>query len=320
MEITALIKSTCQEVTSASKHVKINKQKLEELAVSISSKPVYVNYFDCPGHIPISESVENITAYVFIMDALNFCFWPDEHKWEYHNLSQAVTDAMRADPNFALPSSLAKLTLEEVKQKIFQGHEFPLLAERQRALNELGLVVATEHNNSFLEMLKYSEFDAQKLLLIISRKFLMFQDHSIYRGKQVFLYKRAQILIGDLYGAFVEKAQFSKDELVPQIKNIEQLTCFADYRIPQILHHEGVLEYSESLSALITSHTELFNGSEEEVEIRANMVTAVELLRDSLKNKGVNWTAVEVDWLLWQIGEARKEEIKPHHRTLSIYY
>ena len=74
----------------------------------------------------------------------------------------------------------------------------------------------------------------------------MFQDHCIYKGRQVYFYKRAQILIGDLYAMFRDK----KDSLF-QIKDIEQLTCFADYRIPQILAHESVLVYSQELKDYI---------------------------------------------------------------------
>ncbi|PNG63007.1 hypothetical protein TSOC_015453, partial [Tetrabaena socialis] len=29
-----------------------------------------------------------------------------------------------------------------------------------------------------------------------------FRDHAVYRGRQVFLYKRAQIFVGDVFGAF----------------------------------------------------------------------------------------------------------------------
>ena len=30
--------------------------------------------------------------------------------------------------------------------------------------------------------------------------------------------------------------------------------------------------------------------------------------------------APQVDWLLWQLGEQRKDAIPPHHRTLTTCY
>jgi len=78
---------------------------------------------------------------------------------------------------------------------------------------------------------------------------------------------------------------------------------FADYRVPQILRHVGIFEYSESLAHKIDSEEELPYSSVDEVEIRAATVIAVEMiiteirqdpyLAERIKN------SYEVDWLLW---------------------
>jgi hypothetical protein len=47
---------------------------------------------------------------------------------------------------------------------------------------------------------------------------------------------------------------------------------------------------------------------------------SVERLKERLARDGKTMTSLEIDWLLWQKGEAVKDEIKPHHRTLSIFY
>ena len=58
-----------------------------------------------------------------------------------------------------------------------------------------------------------------------------------------------------------------------------------------------------------------------EIEIRAATVQAVELLHDALKADGSSHRSViEIDWLLWQIGEELKEKILPHHRTITTFY
>jgi len=51
---------------------------------------------------------------------------------------------------------------------------------------------------------------------------------------------------------------------------------FADYRVPQILRHKGIFEYSEGLEKAIDSEQELAYSSESEVELRAATVVIVD--------------------------------------------
>ena len=102
--------------------------------------------------------------------------------------------------------------------------------------------------------------------------------------------------------------------------DISMLTMFADYRVPQILRSMGILTYSPTLASAIDGYMELPWGGEQEVELRAQTVVAVDMLQQELKLKGLDLLVLECDWLLWQKGEDLKDEILPHHRTLSIYY
>jgi hypothetical protein len=56
----------------------------------------------------------------------------------------------------------------------------------------------------------------------------------------VFFYKRAQIFVGDVYGAFGGKG-------LGCFHDIDQLTMFADYRVPVVLRLMGLLHYSPEL-------------------------------------------------------------------------
>ena len=96
---------------------------------------------------------------------------------------------------------------------------------------------------------------------------------------------------------------------------------FADYRVPQILRVKGVLRYSPALAERIDRREVLGFGSEEEVEIRAATIQAVERVREALVRLGATEVkSVYLDWLLWQEGEAAKDRIAPHHRTLTVFY
>jgi hypothetical protein len=73
----------------------------------------------------------------------------------------------------------------------------------------------------------------------------------------------------------------------------------------------------------IRAQGELAPGSEEEVEIRAASVVAVERLRAALTARlgpGACPTSVELDWQLWGRGERTRATDPPHHRTLTVYY
>ena len=72
------------------------------------------------------------------------------------------------------------------------------------------------------------------------------------------MYKRVQILVGDLWGAF-EGKDYGK------FNDIDKLTMFPDYRVPQILYHVGIFEYSEDAEQTIKSFSEIPAGSKLEV-------------------------------------------------------
>ena len=73
----------------------------------------------------------------------------------------------------------------------------------------------------------------------------------MYRGEQVFLYKRAQILAGDLWAAYGRRGADDPQGL--GFGDIDELTTFADYRVPQLLSapRVGVMRYSDELRARI---------------------------------------------------------------------
>ena len=61
-----------------------------------------------------------------------------------------------------------------------------------------------------------------------------------YKGNKVVLHKRAQILVADLWQLFEGKG-------LCNFSDIDGITMFADYRVPQSLQYFGAFQYSESL-------------------------------------------------------------------------
>lgn len=125
---------------------------------------------------------------------------------------------------------------------------------------------------------------------------------------------------------------------------IEQLTMFADYRVPQILHHLGMLTYQPELVDHLEKHAYVESGSREELSLRAASVLAVErvckeilTLRATEGSNGQGGLlkdtvcSVVVDMFLWDLakrvedGEEKIEGVQtqsllPAHRTRSIWY
>ena len=110
------------------------------------------------------------------------------------------------------------------------------------------------------------------------------------------------------------------------LQGMDRLTTFADYRVPQILRHKGILEYSPDLASRVDRQQEIEKGSFDEISIRASTVVAVEelvkFLNQSPKTKDNSFTDVTVDWYLWQVGERMHQEgmMKPFHRVRTQFY
>jgi hypothetical protein len=66
--------------------------------------------------------------YVFVLDSLNFCFWPVEG-FEYEHLAGSLRDVLTRDPKAFDAGSLRQLT-EAGLQAWFPTHELPNCSER----------------------------------------------------------------------------------------------------------------------------------------------------------------------------------------------
>lgn len=92
------------------------------------------------------------------------------------------------------------------------------------------------------------------------------------------MYKRAQILAADLWGAYGGKGY-------GEFYDIGSITIMADYIVPAVLRQLGVLKYSATLASMIEKKSEIGSGSEEEVELRACSIYAVEKMKDLISKK-----------------------------------
>ncbi len=247
-----------------------------------------------------ADDPERARRYFMVLDTINFSFWlpegmPGPRPGGYTQMAERLRDVYRGGAGLEDPDSLAVIDAETLGRLL---GPFPMLAERAQALNELGhhgydgLVGETAVNTAgnFAERL------------------VSYRDVSGYDGREVPFLKRAQIVAADLHGAGL--ADFP---------DLDQLTCFADYKLPQVLRHLGALEYSSPLAARVDGWVELHSGEPAEVEIRAATVVAVERLGEELTERGRQLTSVQIDWLLWHLAQ-EIFPMRPYHRVRGIYY
>ena len=273
------------------------------------------------------DGTERTANWILALDALNFCFWGerDQPRWqidyEGEKLNGYLAEAAalkraveEKEEDIPLWDATYLSTINEKDLAyIFRGEQtIPLFAERLQNLREVGTVLLEQFDGQFTHAIEQAGRSAVKLTLLLAKEFSSFNDVALYRNRFVRFFKRAQICVADLHGSFAGKSWGA-------FSDMDQLTAFADYKLPQVLRHFGILEYSPSLAQRIDAQALLEAGSEEEVELRAATIWACELLRRSLARQGVRMTAAEIDLRLWLLGQ-NSAAMRPYHRTRTMYY
>jgi hypothetical protein len=314
---------TAQAVAEKSLHVKLDKQAIINFARKLDKEKVVIPSWNTFYHFDGKK--EETIAYLLVLDSINFCFWPapGNPKWEieyqseklsgYYALAASLKKALESGTPFTNAQYLAELSPKEFKFFLGGKGDLQLLEFRVRSLNELGQMLMREYHGKAYALVEASAQSALQLARLVADTLPSFRDTAEYQGEKVFFYKRAQLFAADLYGALQGKEWgFFHD--------IDRLTAFADYKLPQVLRHMGVLRYAKALAQKVDHYTLLEAGSPEEVEIRANTIWAVELIHQELMSRGKNLKAMEIDWILWNLGQQEDYRTHPYHRTLTIFY
>ncbi|KAM7219768.1 Protein of unknown function (DUF2419) domain containing protein [Rhypophila decipiens] len=281
---------------------------------------------------------ESTVAFIFTMDLLNFSFWsekPDaerfaisyrDKRWTgYWSLVAALQRAL--DEGIPITDSHfwqdeEECTLDVLRQ-VFRSttdEEIPLLEERLVCLREAGTVLYQKYECSPVNLIKAAKGSAARLVNLLADDFTCFRDEHKFetRRKPIRILKRAQILVADVWAAFEGKGY-------GEFRDIDKITMFADYRVPQILNTMGCIAYSPPLDFTIRDKKEIRSGSSREIQMRACSIWCVELIRREIKkaHPEAEVNAILIDFFLYdtikEIEAAGKESV-PHHRTRSIWY
>lgn len=277
--------------------------------------------------------------WVFLIDTLNFSFWPRtnnqtgeeeyfEVEWPtgtfhtgYWSLCAALQRAIEGpnplpllDANF-----LSNIDLPTVK-KIFRssnGVECPLLEERTAVLREAGSVLLKHFDGKVENIVRASNNSAVKFIKLVTSHFSSYQDEAEFHGKTVYLWKRVQILVADIWACF-------EGEGYGSFSDIDQVTMFADYRVPQILNFLGILQYDEYLFSKLQADPFLVPKCDLEIELRGGSIWSVEVLKEEMRKLSpeVSFNSIMIDFYLWDQAKADADKMKeiPIHKTKTIFY
>lgn len=316
-------------VVEAARLVRIVPEKLGEVAALLTGTPAPPPDWAGDGHPTGADDMQRANL-TLVVDALNFCFWspPSSSKprWRVtyqgrtHDGYWALVAALRRAVDAGVPlwdaAYLASLTEPDVAALLAGdpgGEEIPLLHARLQHLNEAGAALLARWDGSFLAAVEAARGSAVALVREVLQALPSFRDTAPWGRHEIRFYKRAQILAADLHAAFGGEGPGA-------FRDLDLLTAFADYKLPQLLRHYGILEYAPPLAAAVAAYRLIPPDSDEELEIRATTIWAVELLRRALAERGHMLPAYRIDWALWQAAQSLPADVEPYHRTLTVHY
>ena len=220
----AAVRHSTAWVCAGAMHVHLDAAKLSELANTVAAQS---RFFvpDGGDGVGWGEEIQFVgdeaamVQYLFVVDALNFCFWPSRGEWEYEDLSTAIKRALEADAAALSADRLAAMD-EQSLTSLLGGKKLPNMAARVEHLREIGRELTVRWEGSAAELVRSCNGSARRFVDVIVATFPGFQDHIMYKGRQVCFYKRAQILAGDIWGAL-------KGRGLGAMEDVDKLTMFA---------------------------------------------------------------------------------------------
>ena len=347
--------TTTLPVVLAAPQVTLDGDRVATVASVWAAEPWPNDAWDTSVHF--FDGTERTLNWMALLDALNFCFWPDPSKpraierrrgierepeadaplstedaprwrvhWrgKWHNgynaLAVALTRALDAGHPLWDAGYLERMD-EATLRAILHADpdadgiavEIPLIEARVAHARELGWVLNAHYDGQFLNAIEAAGRDAVALTRLLARDFPSFNDVAMWEGTEIALLKRAQILPSDISSAFGNVG-------LGRLERIDELTAFADYKVPQLLRRLGILSYGPDLAARIDRLDLIPPGDADEVAIRAATIWGVEWLRRALAERGMLVTAPAIDYRLWLAGQQPSTQDRPYHRTRTIYY
>ncbi|HEY0316918.1 MAG TPA: queuosine salvage family protein, partial [Solirubrobacterales bacterium] len=235
------VRDACRRVAADARSVRIEEGAIEEYAAGLAGVAD-------PDPDPATELLEGDretrAAFVICLDAINFGsgWWPAIRKRPgrsgYSTIAAALTERFRTAGPWS-PRELTRLGPADLADVTGQDPALPLIGQYAASLHDVGERVLADHDGRFMAVVEAAGGSAPVLADLLAG-WAAFADASIYEGRTVPFYKRAQIAAADLNRAGVAK-----------LAEEDRLTAFADNLVPHVLRLDSVLDLDPGLEARI---------------------------------------------------------------------
>lgn len=165
----------------------------------------------------------------------------------YFALCASINRAIQEGVDVTNPAFYENITVSDLEHILRSDDgitKCPLIEERVSILHDVGKKLLSAYHGDFRNCITKAENSAQALIKLVVEEFPCFKDEAIYNNESVAIYKRVQILVGDIWSCF-------RGEGLGRFDDIQTVTMFADYRVPQVLVHFGAIKYSNELLDLL---------------------------------------------------------------------
>lgn len=296
-------------------------KKISEVAFQCRDMELSIPTYDYPGAYPQSDDFEEMSLFYLVFNAINYCYFDQFGNrfaaGEKSGSTLASTRLAYAWEEIRDPMFLANIDENYLLSELFAA-EIPisLVKERTAALREIGTFINQNFDFTFEKLfLKYRR-DAYLVSQMLPTLLPTWRDP---------FFKRSQLFVSMVYGRFQNRGflPISTDSL-------DNLTVFADYKVPQSLFAFKIIHPSQELSEHICQKKLIPAGSQMELEIRAATIVVSQLLLEDLQKyrKDPTINSLHVDYLLWAATKGLIElpekllEIPdwPHHLTMTTDY
>ena len=316
-------------VIEQSRHVRTSRAAVEQVAGWMAYEEFAFPKGGAAGAFDIGSDPDDIVDLTMLIAALNFAFtdFNSGIKFEAEYQGQTWSDSlgMFARLHEAIVNEipvlsgefLASITRTDL-ENIFRGNiEMPMFDERLEILNEIGAALVDRYQGRFHRFVRdcapamYAGGDG--LLERLIAEFPRFDDTSNYHGLDVQIMKLAQLGLWSLHMALHPTGAWT-------LRDLSDMTAFADYIVPVGLNVMGILEYTPDLDSRIARGILIDRDSDEEIEIRAHTIYATALLTDAINAiRPVDSQLVipQVDYRFWASYHAT---FRPHHLTRTVMY
>jgi len=212
---------------------------------------------------------------------------------------------------------MAQVTIAELERLFAGSIRMPMLEERAAILNAVGAVLAERYGGRWNRWLgscaPAMNAGGDGLLERLVTEFPRFRDVSVYHGRPVELLKLAQLALWQLHAAHRATRAFA-------LRDLADMTAFADYIVPVALRLFGILVPSEDLARRIDTGVEIERDSDEEIELRAHSLYATALLTDAVNHRRPPEARIVIPQLDWRLWSTYHATTWPHHLTRTIMY